>query len=147
MMSVKNTSLMMLVAAGAVISTATFAATTNSAKVNLAAPENFGFTHIESIEFEQNGQLEVEGWGADGWYLEAEFDGATVLEEKRQRTIVQPWGLTFAQLNQVLELAKQDGILRVTELEIQDDGRIEVEGRNDRDRKVELNIMVNNLAE
>ncbi|RAJ98444.1 PepSY domain-containing protein [Aliidiomarina maris] len=144
-MTIKQSMINIALATGVFGAAVAFSAQANITEASLQGPQNFGFTHIEKIEYEGRGRIEVDGWGEDGWYLEVEFDGNDVLEEKRQRTVVQPWGLTFEQVNQILALAQEEGFARVDEIEIEQDGRIEVEGRDANDRKVEINIRVQSL--
>lgn len=111
----------------------------------LQAAKDYGFTHIEKIEYDRNGRIEIDGWGEDGWYLEVEFDGDNVVEESRERKNREPWGLTFEQVDQVLTHATEQGLRSIKEVDVDRNGRIEVEGRNENDRKHEVKLQLADL--
>lgn len=111
----------------------------------LQAAKDYGFTHVENIEYDRNGRIEIDGWGEDGWYLEVEFDGDNVVEESRERKDREPWGLTFDQVDQVIANATEQGLHSIKEIDVERNGRIEVEGMNERDRKHEIRLQMSDL--
>lgn len=145
-MSLTKTLTLTTIAAGLITAAWSHNAHADITAERLQAAQNYGFTHIEKVEYEGNGRVEVDGWGEDGWYLEVEFDGETVVEEKRERTTVQPWGLSFAQMDQLLAHVAEEGIHSVKEIEVEENGEIEVEGRNEQDRKKEVKIRISDLG-
>lgn len=54
-------------------------------------------------------------------------------------------GLTFEHIEQLLEIAEAHGMQRVDEIEIEDDGRFEIEGRGSDGRKMEIEIALSEL--
>lgn len=91
---------------------------------------------IESFrEFDvdrENGELEldVEGWNSDGQEMELTLRGpnATVMAQEIDSTLESPWGLDRQQLNALLDRTAADGFERISELDLNRSGSIEIEG-------------------
>lgn len=145
-MSITKTLTLTTIAAGLVTAAWSHNAHADITTEQLQAAQTYGFTHIEKVEYEGNGRVEVEGWGEDGWYLEVEFDGDTVVEDNRERTNVQPWGLSFAQLDQLLAHAADEGIHSVKDIEVEENGEIKVKGRDADDEEKKVKVRISDLG-
>lgn len=145
-MSITKTLTLTTIAAGLVTAAWSHNAHADITTERLKAAQTHGFTHIEKVEYEDNGFVEVEGWGEDGSYLEVKFDGETVVEENRERTNVQPWGISFAQMEQLLAHANDEGIHTVKDIEVEENGQIEVEGRDADDREKKVKVRISDLG-
>ncbi|MGI0153021.1 hypothetical protein ACQ661_05085 [Pseudidiomarina sp. WS423] len=126
------------------------AVTANSQMEQLQALKNYGYTHVNELEWDDHRpQLEVEGWLADNWFAEVTFQGAgaaaEVKHERKESKIVQPWGLTLTQVEQVMQQANSQGMAVFEEISIDDSGRIEIEGDNANGRELELRFHIREL--
>ncbi|WP_243470293.1 PepSY domain-containing protein [Vreelandella lionensis] len=54
---------------------------------------DYGFSHIEEINVDDRGRVEVEGWIDDEWYADVDFsiDNGESLQEERKRLITGAW--------------------------------------------------------
>lgn len=103
----------------------------DSVDAAVTAGTEYGLTHFIEIEFEDRGELEIEGWREDGWYVETEFgDDGSILDEKRERRIDGPWGMPADDVRRYARVAMERGMQRIEEIKIDNSGYVEVEGSN-----------------
>lgn len=101
---------------------------------------SYGFTHFEEIEAKSRDSVEVEGWLDDEWYADVRLsmaDGES-LKEERQRMITGAWGMTADDVRQAFDAASTEGVVDFEEIKVKKDGSIEIEGRNDQGRELEI---------
>ncbi|WP_027351517.1 PepSY domain-containing protein [Halotalea alkalilenta] len=104
--------------------------------------EDFGFVGFEEISVDDRTKLEIEGWRADGWKLELDVmidDGRRIKEAMREAS-APAWALTRERLNAALEAGRSAGVTHFSQLEVDRDGYIEVEGRDDGGREIEVRL-------
>lgn len=100
----------------------------------------YGFTHYLEIEGKERGQVEIEGWLDDEWQAEVRLalDSGELFKEERKRRDDSPWGMSEAEVRLAMEAAVAEGMAEFEEIEIKRDDLIEIEGRDDRDRELEV---------
>lgn len=108
----------------------------------LTHANGYGFSHYEEIGFKSRGRVEVEGWLDNEWYADVDFslDDGETLEEKRERLITGAWGMSEDDIRQALAVAGQEGMVNVEEIEIDESGMIDIEGRDENDRELEISV-------
>lgn len=108
----------------------------------LSHAETYGFTHFEEIETKSRGRVEVEGWLDDEWFAETRFalDSGETLREERERLITGAWGMSPADVRQAFELAQTEGMTEFEEIEIDESGMIEIEGRDSEGQELEISL-------
>ncbi|MBS9404266.1 PepSY domain-containing protein [Halomonas sp. TRM85114] len=60
------------------------------------------------------------------------------LQEERQHLITGAWGITADDVRQAFDAASAEGMVDFEEIKIDKDGTIEIEGRNDQGRELEI---------
>ncbi|MGM0693471.1 MAG: PepSY domain-containing protein [Pseudomonadota bacterium] len=108
----------------------------------LAQAGDFGFRTYEEIEVKRRDRVEVEGWLDDEWQAEVSFDlasGESLKEERRKRD-GGAWGLSEAEVRDAMALAVAEGVVEFEELQVDRDGRIEIEGYDTDDRELEVKV-------
>ncbi|RCV88389.1 PepSY domain-containing protein [Billgrantia montanilacus] len=100
----------------------------------------FGFQHFQEIEVKGRDSVEIEGWLDDEWQAEVRLSLETgeSLEEERKRREGGAWGMSEADVKLAMELAVAEGMVEFEEIEVDRDGRIEVEGRDSDGRELEV---------
>ncbi|TFH87068.1 PepSY domain-containing protein [Billgrantia azerbaijanica] len=100
----------------------------------------FGFTHYQEIEIKRDASVEVEGWLDDEWQADVRLslESGESLEEERQRREGGAWGLSEADVRLAMEAAVAEGMAEFAELQVDRDGRIEVEGYDADGRELEV---------
>jgi len=90
---------------------------------------DYGFSHIEEINVDDRGRVELEGWLDDEWYADVDFsmDNGDTLQEERKRLITGAWGMSEDDVRQALNAVDKSGI-------------IDVEGREQNGRELELSL-------
>lgn len=75
-------------------------------------------------------EIDVEGWNSEGQTLELTLRGPNAIEVERdiESTIESPWGLDRQQLDSLLDRTAADGFERISELDLNRSGSIEIEG-------------------
>ncbi|MBE0464920.1 MAG: PepSY domain-containing protein [Halomonadaceae bacterium] len=108
----------------------------------LTHASEYGFSHYEEISIKSRGRAEVEGWLDDEWYADIEFslDNGETLQEKRERLITGAWGMSEDDIRQALEVAAQEGMAEFEDLDIDKSGIIDIEGRDESDRELEISV-------
>lgn len=108
----------------------------------LTHANDYGFTHYEELSIKGRGRAEVEGWLDDEWYADVDFslDNGETLEEKRERLITGAWGMSEDDIHQALDVASQEGMTEFEELEIDKSGIIDIEGRDENGRELEISL-------
>ena len=108
----------------------------------LTHANDYGFTHYEELSIKGRGRAEVEGWLDEEWYADVDFslDNGETLEEKRERLITGAWGMSEDDIRQALDVASQEGMTEFEELEIDKSGIIDIEGRDENGRELEISL-------
>ncbi|MGY2460795.1 PepSY domain-containing protein [Vreelandella sp. H-I2] len=108
----------------------------------LTHANDYGFTHYEELSIKGRGRAEVEGWLDDEWYADVDFslDNGETLEEKRERLITGAWGMSEDDIRQALDVASQEGMTEFEDLEIDKSGIIDIEGRDENGRELEISL-------
>ncbi|UYF99665.1 MULTISPECIES: PepSY domain-containing protein [unclassified Halomonas] len=97
------------------------------------------FRELQIDEERGTMEFEVEGWDADGQAFELTLNGESgeVMHESSTATQVAPWGLDAQQLNSVLDRASQDGFDRFEDIDLDEDGSVDVSGFDGDQREME----------
>ncbi|EHA16552.1 hypothetical protein [Halomonas sp. HAL1] len=108
----------------------------------LTHSNDYGFSHYEEISVKGRGRVEVEGWLDDEWYADVDFslDNGDTLEEKRERLITGAWGMSEDDIRQALDVARQEGMVEFEDLDIDKSGIIDIEGRGENGRELEISV-------
>ncbi|MBF0602046.1 PepSY domain-containing protein [Limosilactobacillus oris] len=108
----------------------------------LTYASDYGFTHYEEISIKSRGRAEVEGWLDDEWYADVEFslDNGDTLKEERKRLITGAWGMSEDDVRQALNIASQEGMMEFEEIEIDKNGTIDIEGRDQNGRELDIKM-------
>ncbi|PRY68240.1 PepSY domain-containing protein [Halomonas ventosae] len=115
----------------------------------LAQAGDFGFQTYEEIEVKNRDRVEVEGWLDDEWQAEVRFDLASgeSLKEERKRRDDGAWGLSEAEVRDAMALAVAEGMTEFEELQVDRDGRVEIEGVDADGRELEVRSRGGELLE
>ena len=108
----------------------------------LTHSNDYGFSHYEEISVKGRGRVEVEGWLDEEWYADVDFslDNGETLEEKRERLITGAWGMSEDDIRQALDVAHQEGMVEFEDLDIDKSGIIDIEGRGENGRELEISV-------
>lgn len=103
---------------------------------------SYGFTHYEEIGIKSRGRAEVEGWIDDEWFAEVEIslDNGEALKEQRERRISGAWGMTDDDVRQAMDVARQEGLAEFEDIEIDQRGMIDIDGRDANGRELEISV-------
>lgn len=106
----------------------------------LAQASAFGFTHVGEIEVKDADNVEIEGWLDDEWQAEVRLslESGESLEEERKRREGGAWGMNEADVRLAMEAAVAEGLAEFEEIQVDRDGRVEVEGRDGEGRELEV---------
>ncbi|MDY7115573.1 PepSY domain-containing protein [Halomonas sp. SSL-5] len=106
----------------------------------LAQAGDFGFQTYEEIEVKRSDRVEVEGWLDDEWQAEVSFDLASgeSLKEERKKRDGGAWGLSEAEVRDAMALAVAEGLVEFEELQVDRDGRVDIEGYDADGRELEV---------
>lgn len=110
------------------------------AEAVLERAQTFGFTHIEEIEAKGRDVVEIEGWLDDEWYADVRLslDSDETLREERKRLISGAWGMTADDVRQAFSSASGEGMSEFESLQVDEAGHIEIEGRGQNGRELEI---------
>lgn len=108
----------------------------------LTHANDYGFSQYEEISIESSNRVEVEGWLDDEWYADVDFslDNGETLQEQRERLITGAWGMSEDDIRQALDVASQEGMVEFESLDINKSGIIDVEGRGENGRELEISV-------
>lgn len=107
---------------------------------------DYGFTHVVELEWESDGSIEAEGFTDEQTMAEVTWDkDGSVKDEEKERGRPRAWGLNHDQLQAAMKHGKDAGIKRFEEMDINQRGRIEMEGYDDDDNEIELTFTVDDL--
>mgnify|MGYP003147034278 FL=1 len=108
----------------------------------LTHSNDYGFSHYEEISVKGRGRVEVEGWLDEEWYADVDFslDNGETLEEKRERLITGAWGMSEDDIRHALDVARQEGMAEFEDLDIDKSGIIDIEGRGENGRELEISV-------
>lgn len=115
----------------------------------LAQAGSFGFQTYEEIEVKSRDRVEVEGWLDDEWQAEVRFDLASgeSLKEDRKKRDGGAWGLGEAEVRDAMAVAVAEGLVEFEELQVDRDGRVEIEGVDADGRELEVKSRGGELLE
>lgn len=105
--------------------------------------DSYGFVRYEKLEVDSDdGELELEGWRSDGWELDISMrlEDGMLMRESQRRSTLPDWSLTAVELESALNAARERGLERFAELEVDSDGHIEIEGYDAQDAELDLDI-------
>lgn len=108
----------------------------------LERASQYGFGHYEEISVDDGARIEIEGWRDDGWQLDIDMlteDGSLVHEEQRKSQIPD-WSLTGDEVQQALASARDAGLQRFSQLDVDDSGHLEIEGYDAQNREIDLRM-------
>ncbi len=121
--------------------------TLDEAEKAIAAGSDYGITHFRSVELDDDNEMEVEGWIEDGWYVEIDFDrNGNIEKEKRQKRGGQPWGISADDLRGYLDVARDNGMTMLEEIDVKSDGYVEVEGDDEGGRELEIEFRLGEMT-
>ena len=109
---------------------------------------DYGITHFQSIEFDDDraDDIEIEGWMGQDWFVELDLNGNGDIErEQRRKPRGESYGLTASEVQDYLDAARQQGMAHIEELKIKRNGDIEVEGNDDNGRELEVDFRTGSL--
>lgn len=100
----------------------------------------FGFQHIQEIEAKGSDSVEIEGWLDEEWQAEVRLslESGESLEEQRKRRDGGAWGMSEDEVRMAMEAAVAEGLAEFEEIQVDRDGRIEIEGRDADGREIEV---------
>ncbi|MFW3615585.1 PepSY domain-containing protein [Billgrantia antri] len=100
----------------------------------------FGFQHYQEIEAKGSDSVEIEGWLDDQWQADVRLSLETgeSLEEERKRRDGGAWGMSEEDMRMAMEAAVAEGLAEFEEIQVDRDGRIEIEGRDADGREIEV---------
>lgn len=107
----------------------------------LDTADEHGFSHYDEISIDDS-RLELEGWREDGTRLEVDLkvsDGSVVDEQERDDQLPD-WSLTGDEVRQALEAAQQEGLATFSDLDVDSDGHVDIEGDDDEGREIEVRL-------
>ncbi|SDL37184.1 hypothetical protein SAMN05661010_01473 [Modicisalibacter muralis] len=110
--------------------------------------DQYGFSHYEEISVEDNTHLEIDGWRDDGWQLDLELliEDGSVTHEWQRKSQIPDWSLTGDEVRQALTNAREAGMQRFEQLDVDERGHIEIEGYTTQNREVELRLNRDGLS-
>lgn len=109
----------------------------------LNSAERYGFNQYEKLDVDgDDNRFEIEGWREDGWELDVSMtlDDATLMRESQRRSNTPDWSLSGDELRAALSKARDQGMQRFQELEVDSDGHIEIEGYNAQQHEFDLDL-------
>jgi hypothetical protein len=109
----------------------------------LTGAERYGFSRYEKLDVDQDdNRFEIEGWREDGWELDVSMtlSDATLVRESQRKSNTPDWSLSGEELQQALARARDRGMQRFEELEVDSDGHIEIEGYNGSQTELDLEL-------
>lgn len=106
----------------------------------LAKASAFGFIHFGEIEVKDDDSVEIEGWLDDEWQAEVRLslESGESLEEERKRREGGAWGLGEAEVRDAMAVAVAEGLAEFEELQVDRDGRVDIEGYDADGRELEV---------
>ena len=114
----------------------------------LQVGNNYGISHFQSIEFDDDhdNEIELEGWMGQDWFVELDLNGNGDIErEQRRKPRGESYGLTAQEIQVFLDAARGQGMETIEELKIKRNGDIEVEGNDDNGRELEVDFRTGSL--
>lgn len=107
---------------------------------------DYGFSHVVEVEWDSDGSIEAEGFSDEQTLAEVSWDkDGKVSDEEKERGRSRAWGLNQDQLKAVMERGKEEGITRFDEIDINQRGRVEVQGYDDNDEEIEFSFSADEL--
>lgn len=115
----------------------------------LQAGTQYGISQFHSIEFDDDGweRIEVEGWLAEGGYVELDMnDDGTIGRERRREQSGEPAGLSADELRDYLQAARGEGLVLIEEIDVDARGKIEFSGENEAGQELEVDFRRGDLT-
>lgn len=108
----------------------------------LTHANDYGFSQYQEISIESRNRVEVEGWLDEEWRAEVEFslENGESLQEQRERQITGAWGMSEDDIRQALDVARQEGMAEFEDMDIDQSGIIDIEGRDDNGHELEISV-------
>lgn len=110
---------------------------------------DFGITHFQTVEFDSDDmddRIEIEGWLDDSWFVELDMDAnGTVTREDRQKRSGGARGLSATDLLDYADASASEGMTRFDEIDVDHNGRIEIDGDDASGRDLEIDFMSGSL--
>ncbi|MBY6033240.1 hypothetical protein KUV59_08680 [Marinobacter daepoensis] len=109
----------------------------------LKAGTDYGITHFQSIEFDDDraDDIEIEGWMGKDWFVELDLNGSGDIDrEQRRKPKGEVYGLSADDVRDYLDAAQQQGIQTFEELKVKRSGQIQVEGDDENGRELEVDF-------
>lgn len=114
----------------------------------LKAGTDYGITHFQSIEFDDDhaDDIEIEGWMGQDWFVELDLNGnGDIDREQRRKPKGGVYGLSADDVRDYLDAARQQGIQTFEELKVKRNGQIQVEGDDENGRELEVDFRAGSL--
>lgn len=111
----------------------------------LSAVEQRGVTHVEEIEVDRRGRVEIEGIDAQGVEYQARFDHeGSLLRERSGEREDRDDSIDLASARRVIDWLQQQGHRQIEQIAA-DDGLVEVELRDTNGREIEITLEPDSL--
>ena len=114
----------------------------------LQVGSDYGITHFQSIEFDDDraDDIEIEGWMGQDWFVELDLNGNGEIDrEQRRKAKGELYGVSADDVRSYLKAAQQQGMATIEELKVNRNGDIEVEGDDENGAELELNFRIGSL--
>ena len=100
----------------------------------------FGFQHFQEIEAKERDTLEIEGWLDETWQADVRLslENGESLEEQRNRRDGGAWGMNEEDVRLAMQAAVAEGLVEFEEIQVDRDGRVEIEGIDADGREIEV---------
>lgn len=137
-----------MLAAGVIAAPMAGAASLEDVRETLASGSDYGIQEFRKIEFDDDhrGEKEIEGWMNDEWYVELDLDNnGQIQKEQRKRDRGERYGLPSSEISAYLEAAQSKGMSSFEEFKVNRRGHIEIEGRDDQGRELEVDFRTGSL--
>lgn len=132
-----------LVAAPAAFAKGSF----DDAERMLQVGSDYGISHFQSIEFDDDhdDDIEVEGWMGQDWFVELDLNrNGDIEREQRRKPKGEVYGLDADDVRTYMKAAQQQGMHMLEEFKVDRNGYIEVEGEDDNGRELEIDFRSGN---
>jgi len=133
-----------LVAAPAAFAKGSF----DDAERMLQVGSDYGISHFQSIEFDDDhdDDIELEGWMGQDWFVELDLNGNGEIDrEQRRKAKGEIYGVSADDVRSYLKAAQQQGMATIEELKVNRNGDIEVEGDDENGAELELKFRIGSL--
>lgn len=87
----------------------------------LQVGNNYGISHFQSIEFDDDhdNEIELEGWMGQDWFVELDLNGnGDIDREQRRKAKGEIYGVSADDVRSYLKAAQQQGMATIEELKV-----------------------------